>query len=228
MIVITSLSPYHSNAINQHNSLTSWQGIADVVYSMNCAEEVELLKKENYQGVWYLETCKTLEHFLGKKLVSINAMIDIARVQGKDLLLINSDIELQPLPELKQDGVTLFTRWDWDEESTKANPTKFTAGFDAFFIPKKFLKVFPPSVYAMGAAWWDYFIPYHCIKSNIPLYNPKGIYAYHKRHGTQYDLEQWNYLSQYFQWEFKFDKRLNSGQVATQAINEIRKNLIYI
>lgn len=223
MIIITSLSPTHSNKDNQRHSLKSWQNKAERIYSMNCREEILILENEKYEGIQFLETCKTIEYFTGKFNVSINAMIDIARVQGQNLFLINSDIELTDLPELKDDGITLFSRYDWEELHTKANAKIFPHGYDAFYIPKQFLKIFPPSVYAMGVAWFDYAIPYHCMLKKIPLYYPNGIYAYHKIHKTHYPMEEWLHFARYFAWEFKFDRRLSESQVATAAIQNIKK-----
>lgn len=195
---------------------------------MNCKSEIDILKEENYSGVNFLPTTKTIEYFVGKKLININAMIDIARNQNKDLLLINSDIELSELPILKNDGITIFSRLDYEEIHTKENAKMFIHGFDMFYIPAQFLTIFPPSIYGMGAAWWDVWLPNHAILKGVPLYYPKGRFCFHKVHPTQYDYEQWIYLSKYFQWEFKIDPRLNGGQIATMAMANIRKKLIVV
>lgn len=226
MIIITSISPNHSNARQQQIAIDSWTGYGKI-YSMNCKAEVDVLK-DQYYGLTFLETCKTIEHFTGKPHVSINAMIDIARVQGQDLLLINSDIELSGLPELKQDGLTIFSRYDWEELHTKANAKVFVHGFDVVHIPRRFLTIFPPSVYALGVSHWDHYVPYHAILKETPLYYPAGPYAFHKIHQTQYSTEQWMRFSEYFKLDFNLDKRLNGGQAATLAMNTIRKNLIHI
>jgi hypothetical protein len=224
VIIITSLSPSHSNAPIQQVAVDSWQGLGKI-YSMNCKEEVRELK-DNYTGVEFLETCKTLEYFTGKFHVSINSMIDVARAQGQDLLLINSDIELSEFPELRQDGITIFSRYDYEDLHTKVNAKMFIHGFDVVYVPYRFLKIFPPSIYALGVSHWDHWLPYHAFLKSIPIYSPKKRHAYHKLHETQYSVEQWMRFSEYFKLDFNFDKRLNGGQVATQTMYLIRSKII--
>jgi len=210
----------------QQVAVNSWNGIGNI-YSMNCKKEVDILK-DNYTGIDFLETSKTMDYFTGKPHVSINAMIDVARVQGSDLLLINSDIEISKFPELKQDGITLFSRHDYEDLHSKENARLFVHGFDVVYVPYRFLKVFPPSIYAMGVSHWDHWLPYHAVLKSIPLYYPKGKIAFHKLHETQYSMEQWIRFSEYFKLDFNFDKRLNGGQVATHTMYLIRQKLISV
>jgi hypothetical protein len=102
----------------------------------------------------------------------------------------------------------------------------FNNGFDVFFIPKQLLHIFPPSIYAMGAAWWDYWIPYRAMLAGIPVYWPQGKYAFHKLHPTQYSQDEWNYLGEYFRWEFKLNKKLMIGQIATATLLHIQTKAI--
>jgi hypothetical protein len=219
MIIVTSISPNHSNYENQQTAIESW-GNKYKIYSVNCAEEIELLK-DKHPTVTFLETQKTIEYFTGKPLVSINAIIDIARLQWQDLLLINSDIELTELPELKKDGITIFSRYNYKDGETKDNAVMFPHGFDVFHIPLQFLKIFPPSIYGLGASHFDHWIPFHAMLKNIPIYYPEGKFAYHKEHPTQYGIRQWEYIGEYFKWEFKFQKQLLVGQIATMAMQRI-------
>jgi hypothetical protein len=222
MIIITSLSPGHSNKDNQINAIESWKPYGEC-YSMNNSNELlqlELLFKD----IHFIKTERTVHQLVGKPLVNINAIIDYAKEREQDLLLINSDIVLTGLPEFKQDGITIFSRYDYTESFEDAK--MFVFGFDVFYIPFKFLNIFPPSIYSLGSPWWDLSLPYRCILNNVPVYYPKERYGYHKLHATQYNLDEWNYLSEYFKWEFKIDKKLSGGQIATMAMANIRKNLI--
>jgi hypothetical protein len=149
-------------------------------------------------------------------------MIDMARSQYKDLLIINSDIEIENMPELRDDGITLFSRWDYSDLHQKVNARMFIYGFDMFYIPKQFLKVFPQSLFALGAAWWDLAIPYHAILKNIPIYYPIGKFCYHKIHKTQYSTDEWFFLGNHFKWFFKVENRFTVEQTATNIMNIIR------
>lgn len=223
-MVITSLSPNHSNKEQQHKAIKSWLDLGRC-FSMNRQSEIDALAANQFigTGISFIPTERTTEHFVGKYLVSINAMIDIARSHGKDLLITNSDILIYDLPELKSDGVTVFSRYDYTDSMDESK--MFFHGYDVFHIPKQFLKIFPPSIYGMGMPWWDYWIPFHCIKNNIPVYYPGGRYAFHKLHSTQYSMEEWYYIGEYFKWEFKIDKRLTIEQVASTSLTKIKNYL---
>jgi hypothetical protein len=214
MIIITSLSPNHSNAANQQAAIDSWQPYGKC-YSMNTAGEVS-----GFNNIEIIATDKTVNGIVGKRLININAMIDFAIQNNEDLLIMNSDIILTGLPMLHQDGITIISRHDYTDDVNLSRV--FNAGFDVFFIPKQLLTMFPPSIYAMGAAWWDYWIPYRAILSGIPVYWPLAKYAYHKLHATQYSQDEWVYIGEYFRWEFKLHSKLTIGQIATNTLLKIQ------
>lgn len=222
MIIITSLSPGHRNAENQIAAVESWKKLGCPIYSMNSAQEVYKLK-DIYKGVEFIETHKTIYDLVKKPMVSINAMIDFAIEKDEDLCLINSDIILRDIPHLNMDGITLLVRHDYIEDMDKA--TVFPHGFDCFFIPKKFLKIFPPSIYAMGVSHWDHWIPLRAIQYKVPLYSHNG-YIFHKWHETQYHLSEWEKIAEYFKWEFSWDKHMSGGQIATATMQKIKESII--
>lgn len=218
MIIVTSLSPGHKNRENQVEAVKSWQDKGRC-YSLNSPGEVV-----DMDGIEITLTGRTTEYYTGKPLVSINAIIDHAIELQQDLLIVNSDIILRELPEFKTDGITIFSRYDYH---TDINENKlFKAGFDVFYIPLKLLTIFPPSVYALGAAWFDYWIPYTCMKLDIPVYYPPGKFAFHKIHEIQYPYEQWVYLGEFFRWQFRFHRNMSIPMIATQALAAINAKLI--
>lgn len=212
MVIISSLSPTHSCKDNQINAIASWKQYGEC-YSLNHPKEKPLLDYD----IAIKETNSTVEPLFGKPLININSILNFAT---DDLLYVNSDIILKDLPVFKQDGITILSRYDYEEDISKA--TLFAAGYDAFYIPKQFLHVFPPSIYALGAAWHDYWIPKWCILKGIPLYYPTGKFAFHKVHPVQYSMLEWIRIGEYFRWEFQLDKALTIPQVATATINQIR------
>lgn len=222
MIIVTSLSPGHANVDNQATAIESWQQFGKC-YSLNNPMEVNKLK-DLYRGIEFVETHKTVQVLIKKPMVCINAMIDFAIAKDEDLLLTNSDIIITKLPELKQDGITMISRYDYMESFEDAKI--FSAGFDVFFIPKKFLKVFPTSIYAMGVSWWDYFIPFRAMEAKVPVYWPQGKYALHKWHETQYDYKEWCYIGDYFKLEFNWDKQMDNPKIATAALLKIQTQSI--
>lgn len=222
MLIITSVSPNHKNSINQHFAINSWQKHGRCI-SMNTAAEIEVLQKE-YSNIELIETKKTVYPLLNKKLVNINALIEFAEGWEEDLLIINSDIIIKELPELKQDGITIFSRYDYEEDMDKNE--MFIWGFDGFFIPKYFLNIFPPSVYALGACWFDLSIPLRAIQSGVPLYYPRGKFIFHKKHEAQWLQSEWDRMGLYFSWEYSFDEKMTCGQIATAAMNTIKTKMI--
>lgn len=216
MIIVTSLSPNHSCNSNQHNAIASWKQYGDC-YSLNNPNEIDKLKEYDIE---LIPTGRTLHPVLQKYLININSILDFS--PANDLLYLNSDIILKNLPPLKQDGVTLMSRYDYTDDINQV--TMFPHGFDAFYIPKQFLNEFPPSIYALGAAWHDYWIPKWCIVKGIPLYYPAGKFAFHKVHPVQYSHTEWLRIGEYFRWEFQLPRELTIPQIATKTINEIRLN----
>lgn len=218
MIIVTSLSKNHKNSDQQHLAIASWNKHGKC-YSLNCESEIEELKSEGYSDIEFISTNRTIEYYAGKPLVSISGIIDFAKSLDEDLLLINSDIVLSGLPELKQDGITIFSRYNYTD--TLEDAKMFIHGFDVFYLPQNHLKIFPPSIYGLGATHWDHSLPFHAITKNIPIYSPNERYAYHKIHEIQYDIRQWEYMGEFFRWEFKFQKHLLIGQIATMAMQRI-------
>lgn len=220
MIIATSLSPNHPCDINQLRALQSWQDYGDI-YSLNHPDEIDVL---DYDNVLFISIDRTVKLLFKKPLININSFFDFALTQGEDLLIINSDIILDHLPEFRKDGITVLSRYDYTDSFEDA--ILFESGFDAFFIPKQFLNWFPPSIYAMGAAWWDYWIPKWAIIQNIPLYYPQGRFAYHKIHPTQYDIAEWLRMGEYFKLEFIVYTSLTIPQIASQTLSKIKEHFI--
>jgi len=218
MIIVTSLSPRHSNAENQVTAIESWKRSGWKCCSMNTPDESAALSQK--YDIDIIETSKVLSPILNKPLVNINAMIDLAISLKEDLLIVNSDIILTHLPEFKQDGITILSRYDYINDM--AHGVLFQAGFDAFHIPYKLLYLYPPSIYAMGAAWWDYWIPYRAILAGVQVYWPHDRCAFHKIHPTQYQPDEWERMGEYFRWEFQLNKKYLIGQQATNILLKIQ------
>lgn len=222
MIIVTSLSSKHANVENQHQAVNSWQKFGNC-YTLNSPEESKQIYGV-YNGITYLETDRTMQHLVNKPLVSINALIDLGFIYDDDVLLVNSDIVLKDLPDFKMDGITIISRYDYRHSFDDGEI--FNAGFDVFFLPKKFLHIFPPTLYGMGFSHWDYSLPYRFMIKELPVYWPQERYAFHKWHETQYSVEQWLFIAEFFRWEFKLPKHMNAGQIATDILLEIKQNAI--
>lgn len=239
MIIVTSISPSHKNMHVQKECINSWIQFGPC-YSLNTDKEIGQIGEDSYTGIKFISTDRTVDAlFYGKSLVSVNAIIDFAKSMREDLLVINSDIYLRSLPEFKQDGITIISRHDYEE--TMGISQIFSAGYDVFFIPKKLLGIYPPSIYALGAAWHDFMWPYRAIVKNIPVYYPTAKHAFHKKHDIQYSLEEWYRIGQYFAWEFNLGhnthdflrkaqplREISVQQICTQSLAKIKQHLVHI
>lgn len=217
MIILTSLSPNHSNAENQQAAIDSWVKHGTAM-SINCKEEVELIAHKF--SIQFQQTKKTMEHIYNKPLVNINEFFTL----GCDTLLTNSDIIIPELPELNQDGITIFSRYDYTNNMAQAK--KFENGFDVFYIPERFLQIFPPSIYALGACWHDYYTPLTAINKGIPVYTYNKPYCFHKIHSVHYPIQEYFDIGEVFRWEFKFNKKYLIPYVAQKALGIINNKLI--
>lgn len=222
MFVLTSISPNHSNYENQRSAIDSWQKYGRC-FSLNSKSEIGELKTKNFSGIEFTETHKTCEFYMSKKLVNINALFDFAIPHMESIIIVNSDIILRDMPAFKDDGVTLFSRYDYENEDFKNNVI-FPHGWDVFHVPYKFLKIFPPSIYALGACFWDFWLPCICLSNNVPIYYPSGKFAFHKLHKVQYPIEEWYFLGEHFKWQFRYDKSLPVESVVTFAMTFIKSN----
>lgn len=232
MIALTSISPKHKNADIQKVAVKSWTDLGIRVVSMNNPAEIELLR-EDYKGIGveFVHSHRTMEVLFARPLITINALLDYAKDQQEDhFMIINSDIIIKDvhhmlpgITERMESAVTMVKRRDFDND-INLNKT-FESGIDIFFIHKKFLKVFPQSIYCIGECWWDYWIPYTLIKNGITLHKLNEPFAFHKTHSIQYDMYKWGWIAEYFKWENNLKSKGNAGQLNQYVFNFIHQNL---
>lgn len=217
MIIVTSLSPKHSNSVNQHAAIASWKQFGEC-FSLNHVSEIDSLQGEGYD-IEIIETDQTIQHIFGKPLVTVSALIEFAKKREEDLFVINSDIFVKSLPELKDDGLTIFSRFDYKEDMEQNSI--FPHGFDGFYIPFKFLFIFPPTLFALGSCFHDYWWPFVFMYQKLPVYYPEGKYLFHKLHDAP-NVTLWEKMGQLFAWEFGYDRSLTISQVNTHSLGKIR------
>lgn len=231
MIIVTSVNPNSENCIS---AIKSWHKFGKV-YSLNSENELyyaninnELINTENFKEVTFIPTHRIMK-WNERSLVSINAMIDLVIEKDEDLLLINSDIIIDHLPEFKNDGITIFSRFDFEtievQEQMRIqdeNSRLYVHGFDAFFIPKHLLKVYPPTIYCLGCCHFDYSIPYRYLINNIPVYWSQERCMFHKMHPFAWNYEEWQMTANFFKLEFKIDEHMDLGQMSNFILNEIK------
>lgn len=188
--LITSIGQGQSSQVEK--CIRSWIGKHDV-YSINSREEIDSLRPF-YPGVEFIPAPRTGENLFKKTVVSIGNMIDFGRFIDRDICIINSDILLtEPIVFDKEDGIGIGSRYDYNLSTDKSK--SFGLGFDYCVIPKKFFHfLWGMDYYYLGEPWWDYVIPYRCIKSRVPVYSLDKKIAFHKKHDINYSAIERRYF----------------------------------
>lgn len=204
----TSIYPFHVNNNNQLLAIESWHNLGMEVYSLNTKEEIVTLKHKYPSYVNFIVAKKSTIHFFSKPYMLINEMVDNFSLQnrGDILMIINSDIIIKSSPDFinKIKSLTdlcmpIAHRHDYENDLSINR--KYEFGFDVFFINKKYLNIFIPSLYSMGQTWWDYWIPYRAIKNDVLTFIINESFAFHKEHKSQYSDKSWVKMTNYFRWE---------------------------
>lgn len=231
MIAITSICPVHANEGVQLKAVLSWIANGIKVYSLNSEEEISRLKKE-YKGVEFIPVDFTGENLYGKPYVLLNSVLGFANSQeDEDIIIINSDIELSScrgvleyeFKERCNNSVGVIQRLDYDEKIEEGQT--YIYGFDVFLIKKKFLSMLPPSVYALGQTWWDYWLPYTIVKKGGNIHRVAGVQALHKRHKQRWDDAHWRKLTRYFAWENDLAWSKTAEQTTGKILQSINNSL---
>ena len=225
----TSIAPSHENSNNQLMAVESWNKLGIEIYSINTSEEIKILKDKYPSYIKFIPCIKTTKHIFGKSCVLINEMIDhfYKNQTGDILMLINSDIILNTSIELLDKIKTLSKlsipishRNDYANEFSDGQ--KYRHGFDVFFINKRYINIFPHSMYSMGQTWWDYWVPYIAMKNKVPVVLIGDSFAFHKEHPIQYNKDNWVKMTEYFQWENNI-QGADSQEITDRIKNEIIK-----
>ena len=232
IVAYTSICPDHKNDGNQLVAISSWNKLGISIYSINTMDEIRKLKGKYPTYVKFVPSTKTTNHIFGKPCISINAMVDHfnSNNTGDILMLINSDITLNAtlvyldkIKNISDSCITIAHRINHAVDFV--NKKKYVYGFDVFFIDKKYVNIFPPSIYSMGQTWWDYWIPYVAIKNKIPTFILSEDFAFHKEHDMQYSEKDWIKMTEYFKWENNIS--IGSHQLINDSTrNEILNNSI--
>lgn len=227
MIAITSVSPTHIYAEAQQEAINSWVNLGFKCYSFNNKSEIVLLQKK-YKNIEFIETDRTMDVSFGKPYVSISAMIEWAKTQDDDLFcLINSDIELAPdkallnrIAKKSESAVVLSNRYDYTKSKKKL--TQYLAGIDVFFLNKKHLSIYPPSLFCMGQCFWDYFIPFVALRNDYEVVMMDNKFAIHHLHPAQYSHESWAKTARIFILE----NNLNFSEANIEQMSDLVFNFL--
>lgn len=222
----TSISPSHAIGDAQRTAVASWSAHGLRPVSVNGAQEIAKLRP--HYPCDFLACYRTMEGTMKAPYVPINAFIDIAKAQRlPHIILINSDIVLRDpgnvlasYVERSKEGLIFANRHDHNGDFN--DPKVYPHGFDVFIIHSNWYHLLPQSLFAMGQTWWDYWIPYRFITSQVPIIKVKEPIFLHQRHPLQYNQKEWERMTAHFQWmeQYQTNKMVN-GRNAQLMTNEV-------
>jgi hypothetical protein len=222
MIFVTSLSPKHISIKTQEEAIESWKAITSKIYSLNCKSEIlDLKKKVEYNGVEFVEVEGTGQGLFNKPVVQIKEILTfINNLQieaNQPIAIINSDIIVKGDREIldriekeSNNGLIFVSRYNFRESLEDGLIEKW--GFDIFISTKSTFSILQQivnDIYCMGVCFWDYWIPYTCIKKGIKTFWLNKPWAYHKEHKKQWSKRDWLLCVS----TFRKDEKITSGEI---------------
>lgn len=191
--------------------------------SFNMPNEIEELR-HLYEGVEFVSTGRSGAGIHKAPYALISSMIDYAAQCGHDhAFIVNSDISisdpdnrLKGYVEASESGLVFANRYDHNGDLQ--NPTRYDYGFDAFVVNRKHFDILPQTLFAMGQTWWDYWLPYRFIKSELPIQLVKEPIFLHHRHKVQYDQKEWERMTEHFIWVERYQSARRGPQQTTNEV----------
>jgi glycosyltransferase involved in cell wall biosynthesis len=191
--IATSIAPVNIDL--QKAAIRSWQNLGFKVISINCAEEIALLR-DDFTGVLFVEASRNAYAEIGRPLIYLGDILSalqqtVCQVCG----ILNSDIFLSAdsdfvnfIAETVGAGLLFGSRIDIDSMEN-LDGEKFIYGFDFFFFNKAVLKALPESGFCIGVPWWDYWVPFVPLIRGIPCKELISPVAFHVNHETKWTGE---------------------------------------
>lgn len=216
-IALTSISPKHAIGDAQLDAINSWIKAGFEVVSINSPEEIDVLKA--HYPVKFVPCYRTMQGLFRAPYVPISAFIDYAKeYKLEQVMLINSDIclvgDMEHLWLKANDGLVFSNRYD---HNNYQDVKRYDFGFDVFIINQSFYHIITQSMFSMGQAWWDFWLPFLFTKHKIHIYLVKDALFYHQLHPIQYSQDEWQFMANHFQWIEKYMPNKRS-QVITSAV----------
>jgi hypothetical protein len=176
--VLTAFAPTRLDV--QRTCVASWKALGLEVHAFAHPSNAELARSFNVDVILTEDAAHAT---FGPNFIPVNCMTEWAKRETLDVLLLNSDIELQitaeRLEDLHQratdgDSVCCFRRHNEAGES-------YYWGLDGFLINPRSAELLAPSILALGLPWWDYWVPSAFLAAKLPVYVVEKC-AFHRDH----------------------------------------------
>jgi hypothetical protein len=200
--IATSLAPCKGIEV-QREAIRSWQKIGFSVVSVNCEEEIFLLKPY-FPTIEFVRVFNDARNQYGKPYVFFDDVMTSLWKQDSTICgIVNSDIHLvkaELYSFLLKEAVGSFvygSRIDV-EKLTSTGGEVVQEGFDYFFFDKSVIAAYPSSALCMGLPCWDYWVILAPLFAGIPVKKVMTPHAYHIKHKVNWNNAISNRLFHYF------------------------------
>lgn len=181
----------------QKYCIESWMNNGFKVYSLNTADEIEILK-HIYLDVHFVEAPRDGTAVVGRPLVHIADMVTALKDRGyKQCGIVNSDVYMNDapsfLPFLRKEisNSCVFGHRIDVKELGEIRGGAYTLGYDFFFfeIDQFDTKAFSP--FLQGVPWWDYALPLMLGMRGTFLKKLDSPIFFHLIHGQKWQTDSW-------------------------------------
>ncbi|MBW2491613.1 MAG: glycosyltransferase, partial [Deltaproteobacteria bacterium] len=215
----TSLAPRDIDM--QVKTVDSWKKLGFQVASLNCAEEIEILK-DSFPEVQFIRTHRNAQKLYGKPYIYFDDFLEFFKSGDEQIFgIVNSDVflfsENGVIPHILREAENSMVYGSRVEIDSLENLDGefYDRGFDFFFFDRSILSCFPQSDACIGVTWWDYWAPLIPALNRVPIKKWDCPFAFHIKHAVRWDDKQWhamgNQVSNYI-----FGKRCESRRSLCQ------------
>jgi hypothetical protein len=190
-VVITSVGP--DKLPEQRAAVETWKSVGGSVISLNHAADRGYTDQVR-RFCEVVETDVSAEGVVGKPLIRIDAFLEFFRRSGAGLAIItNADIHLvQPqglVESLARADCNLLMGQRLDVAALDSPDGEiFKWGFDYFCIDRVAADAIPQSMFAMGAPWWDLWLPMMAVLHGARIVRSRLPVARHVIHDQNWSI----------------------------------------
>jgi len=230
----TTISP--KGIENQRAAIDTWVKLGFSVVSLNCIEEIELIKPF-FPDVEFITVSRDAREKFGKPYVYLDDFFEYYKKSDNEVCaIINSDIHLIGINEgiirfIKEEvrGSLIYgSRIDIDSLDN-LNGKFVSTGFDYFFFDRSIIGTYPKEEFCLGQPFWDHWIIVSPIINNIKVKYIVNPIAYHVKHELNWDVVTGSEFTRYTLKKYheslkRFDKDINLRSEWTVFLKIIDEN----
>jgi len=195
MTIATSIAPKEIK--KQAKAIESWRKLGFRVVSINCIEEITVLR-QSFPNVEFVPAKRDAREILGKPLIYFDDFLEYFRetncefcgIVNSDVLLAGNEGIVSYIQSQAKGSMVYGSRTDV-ESLEHLDGEVYQNGFDFFFFDKSLISCFARSEFCLGMPWWDYWAPLIPMLEGFPVKRLISPLAYHILHQLDWDEKNW-------------------------------------